>query len=140
MHPAIEPGSVLVAEGTPLPAGMNTGSDSMFRNWHILTHVASGALEAKLNSEGWTMFYLAGAVKSSVWGFDSEQMTVRAVQHLLDGVVVDKHNCMEIDTVSTGSFLGITRIAVSAHARHIQERYRMDAVGAAVPRPFRLYM
>jgi hypothetical protein len=85
---------------------------------HNLTH---HELEKELATEGWTFFYMAGAIRATVFGFDRAKMIHAALKRLIANVKLQKCNCLEIDDVATHSFLGMPYVSVSGHPRHIQK-------------------
>ena len=77
-------------------------------------------LEKELSTTGWTLFYLASPISTTAFGFNRAKMIRAALTRLIAQAKLQKCNCLEIDDVSTRSFLGIPYMSVSAHPRHIQ--------------------
>lgn len=79
------------------------------------------AFEKTIHEEGWTLFFMAGEIKTSVFGFD-RQHALRAALKRLIAVVKSQHcNGIEITRVTDKSFLKVPYVSVSAHARHLQK-------------------
>jgi hypothetical protein len=118
----ITPGAILIKKGTPLPEPLRLGADSQATGWASVTNTLDGhELEHKLSSGGWTFFYIAGAIRTTVFGFDRAKMIHAALQRLLASVKLHKCNCLEIDDIATRSFLGMPYISVTGHTRNIQK-------------------
>jgi hypothetical protein len=118
----ITPGAILIKKGTPLPEPLRLGADSQATGWASVTNTLDGhELEHKLSSGGWTFFYIAGAIRTTVFGFDRAKMIHAALRRLLASVKLHKCNCLEIDDIVTRSFLGMPYISVSGHTRNIQK-------------------
>ena len=111
-------GTLLIADATLLPDSMSDDRVSMGNGWARIANKAS--FENKLQSAGWTSFYLAGTIRSNVIGFDGPQAIQTAVNRLLAGVARAKYNCLEVDRITAASFCGIPSVTVTAHSRHIQ--------------------
>ena len=118
----ITPGAILIKKGTPLPEPLRLGTDSQAKGWASVTNTLdTHELERKLSTGGWTFFYIAGAIRTTVFGFDRAKMIHAALKHLLASVKLQKCNCLEIDDITTRSFLGMPYLSVSAHTRNIQK-------------------
>lgn len=118
----IRPGAILIKKGTPLPEPLRLGADLQAMGWALVTNTLdSHELEHKLSSGGWTFFYIAGAIRTTVFGFDRAKMIHAALQRLLASVKLHKCNCLEIDDIATRSFLGMPYISVTGHTRNIQK-------------------
>src|SRR4051794_9927601 len=119
-------GSILLADGSAMPASVSVATDAYSPGWKTLRNVNRQTFEAAIRSAGWTFFFVAGAVHRTAYGFDREASTLRAVKHLLLGMDENHLNCLEIDGVVRSSFLGLPRVTVTAHARHIQQNGTMS--------------
>ena len=60
-------------------------------------------------------------LRTTVFGFDRGQMIHAALKNLLATVKLHKCNCLEIDDITTRSFLGMPYLSVSGHTRNIQK-------------------
>jgi hypothetical protein len=118
----ITPGAILIKIGTLLPEPLRLGADSQAKGWASVTNTLDlHELERKLSTGGWTFFYIAGAIRTTVFGFDRAKMIHAALKHLLASVKLQKCNCLEIDDITTRSFLGMPYLSVSGHTRNIQK-------------------
>ena len=72
-------------------------------------------LDNVLAANGWSFFYRAGSIGATAFDVDS------ALKRLIATATREKNNCLEIDAVTSHSFLGFPYVTVSAHSRHIQK-------------------
>jgi len=118
----IGPGAILVQATTLLPEPLRLETDSNGCGWARVANTLDGCqLEKKLGAVGWTLFYMAGAIRTTVFGFKRQSMLHTALNRLIASARLQKCNCLEIDDIATHSFLGIPYVNVSAHSRHIQK-------------------
>ena len=121
MTDAFKVGTVLFEEGTLLPDCLQLENESCSNGWRAVRNLGSCGRDRKIRAAGWTFFFLAGEVKASVFGFDAERTTLRAIKRVLANPKSEKFNCLEITQVALKRFLGVPYVSVSAHWRHIQE-------------------
>jgi hypothetical protein len=115
-------GTILIEKGTALPRSFRLENEAWPSAWMSLKSTRSAhELESELATTGWTFFYMAGLVRSTAFGFDSQKRTHKALQRLISTVRLQKCNCIEIDRVSTHTLFGMPYTSVSAHSCHIQE-------------------
>ena len=118
----IQSGTLLIEKDTPKPAcfQFQPGPDS--ESWAPVTHDLSPRdLEKALSANGWTFHYLAGAIRATAFGFNEPDRVATALKRLIAIATRQHCNCLEIDEVSTRSFLGIPHASVSAHMRNVQK-------------------
>jgi hypothetical protein len=121
MAEKINPGSILIKEGTLLPEGMQLESDPYLKGWKLVKSAASSGIDRELREAGWTFFYMASEVDATAFGSESERTTHRAVKKVIANIESDTFNCLEITRVAAKGFLGLPYVSVAAHPRHIQE-------------------
>jgi hypothetical protein len=119
MMDIIKTGTILIEDGTLLPAALLLQSTAYSTGWTSVTNVRA-EFEREINQAGWTFFFMAGKIQSTVFGFDKQKAAHTAVKRLITSVEFQKCNCLEITEVTTNSFLGMPYTCVSAHSRHIQ--------------------
>jgi len=115
-------GTVFISEGTPLPTALSMESDRFLPGWRIVKNLDRRALTREIEGAGWNFFYLAGEIRTIVFGGDGVGTLRRAVRRILakqEGQTF-RFNSLEITKISLKRFLGIPLLRVSAHARHIQ--------------------
>jgi hypothetical protein len=117
----ISSASLLIADGTTLPESMDLKTDTYCDGWSLIRTVGSAELGRRIHDAGWHFFYLASGVKATVFGFRSNVAIRRAMKRLIAEVTSGRYNCIQIENVRTGSFLGIPFVSISARPRHIQK-------------------
>ena len=120
MTDAIVAGSILIQEGTYLPNSrpLQTGSD--WSGWAAVEDSRS-VFEKEVRAAGWTFFFMAGEIKTTVFGFDRQKTLRAALQRLIRNVKSQNCNSIEITQVTGRSFLKLPYVSVSAHPRHLQK-------------------
>ncbi len=121
MAQTIEIGTLILKEGTPLPEILPLESDPYWKGWRRVKNLDSSGMDRKLCEVGWTFFYMAGEVQAMAFGSDLEKTTRRAVKKVIASMKSGRFNCLEISRVAVKSFMGLPYVAVTGHARHIQE-------------------
>jgi len=118
----MSPGAILVKKSALLPELVRLESDSDGTGWARVANPSDGQqLEKNLAVAGWTFLYMAGAIRTTAFGFERQRMIHAALKRLLKTVTQQRCNCMEIDDVATHSFWGLPYVSISAHSRHIQK-------------------
>jgi hypothetical protein len=120
MTDAITAGSILVEDGTPLPKSLLLRSESDSNGW-IAVKDSPGKFDRTVQEEGWTFFFMAGDIRTSVFGFDRQRALRTALKRLITNVKSLHCNSIEITRVVGKSFLSVPYVSVSAHARHLQK-------------------
>jgi hypothetical protein len=134
----ITTGTLLLDKGTPIPPFFRVGSERYPNGWTSVTTTTNFQdREKELATAGWTFFYMAGEMKATAYGFDTQKATDVAVGRLMARARQQACNGLEIDEVLTHSFLGMPYVSVTAHTRHIQEGWlfrptRVDPAGERV--------
>src|ERR1041384_5613018 len=72
MADAFAAGSILVEEGTQLPDSLLLQSASSSNGWAAIKD-ARAVFEKGIQDAGWTFFFMAGEVKTTVFGFDRQK-------------------------------------------------------------------
>jgi hypothetical protein len=121
MREAIEAGTILIEEGTPVPDSLLLESEPYSSGWGSLRNLDRRGLDRKLSESGWTFFFMAGEIRATAFGFDRRRAVREAVKRIIANVKSQKCNCLEISQVAMKSFLRVPYVTVSAHARHIQQ-------------------
>jgi hypothetical protein len=121
MTDEIKPGTFLIQESALLPDTLRFGRAECTKGWFSVRNLDGREMDRQVREAGWTFFFLAGEVTASVFGWDADQATQRALQRVLADQGSEKFNCLEIAFVARKRFLGLYYVRVSAHWRHIQE-------------------
>ncbi|HLK65724.1 MAG TPA: hypothetical protein VKU19_19935 [Bryobacteraceae bacterium] len=124
MADTIIAGTIRVQEDTQLPGSLlHAGSDS---NGWAMVDGTSSAFEKALQDAGLTFFFMAGEIKTTVFGFDRQKALASAMKRLITNVKSQHCNSIEITRVTDGSFLRVPCVSVYAHPRHVQEGTRFS--------------
>src|SRR5467141_478654 len=120
MPDTIKSGTILIKDGTLLPADLLVESEMYAPNWKAVKSFDGFGLDPKINEANWNFFYLAGEIRATVLGRDRPGTLRRAVKCVLAKQEGQKFNSLEITKVVSKRFLGIPFMSVAAHSRHIQ--------------------
>ncbi len=121
MLDTINTGTILIQEGTLLPAGLPVESDAFLPGWRAVRNLDGYGLGQKIDEADWNFFYLAGEIKATVVGREGAEALRRAVKQILAKRTGQKFNSLEIAKVVSKRFLGVPYLKVFVHSRHIQE-------------------
>ena len=117
----IKKGTILIAKDVVLPGSLHFESQPYSNGWKLVKNLDGHQLERKICDAGWNFFYMAGEVNASAFGFNGVKALSRAINQVLANLKPEKFNSLEITRVTEEPFLGLRRVTVSAHARHIQK-------------------
>ena len=118
---AILPGTILIGKDTPLPESFHVLPGILPHGWTPVTcQLAVPTRDSVLAAGGWTFFFLANVARAAAFGFDPGKRLTIALGRLIGKVQRQGYNCLEIDSVTLSSFLGLPRLSISAHPRHLQ--------------------
>jgi hypothetical protein len=120
MTDTITAGNILVAGGTYLPQALLLQSESDSNGWAAIKDVRA-TFETTVQEAGWTFFFMAGEIKTTVFGFDHQEALRVALKRLIADVKSQHCNSIEITQVTSKSFLYVPYVSVFAHARHLQK-------------------
>ena len=133
MADKIKVGAILIEEGALLPESLWLESDQYSNGWRRVKNLDGFGLHRRVHEAGWTFSYLAGKVKASVFGLDTEKTKRKAIQRVLGNLKSEKFNCLEITQVVLKRFLGLPYVSVSAHSRHIQKSMLLSRAQRLAP-------
>jgi hypothetical protein len=121
MPDKISSGTILIREGTALPAALPFESEPCSSGWRLVKDLDGGGLDRKIHEAGWTFFCMAGEIKTIVFGFEGHKRVRRAVKRILASLKMEGFNSLEITRVAPKHFLGVPYVSISTRSRHIQE-------------------
>src|ERR1700730_6103382 len=99
MADAITAGRILVEEGTHLPNSLLLQSESSSNGWAVVKNARS-AFEKAIQEAGWTFFFIAGEIKTTVFGFDRQKILRTALKRLTTNATSQHCNSIEITRVT----------------------------------------
>jgi hypothetical protein len=133
MTDPITVGSILVEQGAYLPNSLlHLHRKSSSTGWPAVQGTRA-AFEQAIQDAGWTLFFMAGEIKITAFGFDREKSLRAALTRLITNVKSQHCNAIEITGIVHKSFLRVPYVSVSAHARHLQQGTRFSGNGTPVP-------
>src|SRR6266446_306695 len=115
-------GTIIIKEGTPLPTLRSMESEQFLPGWRIVKNLDRQALTREIEGANWNFFYLAGEIRTTVFGRGGLGTLRRAVKRIVakqEGQSF-RFNSLEITRIASKWFLGIPLTSVIAHSRHIQ--------------------
>src|SRR5229473_7690108 len=121
MPDTIKSGTILIKDGTLLPADLLVEREMYAPSWKAVKSFDGFGLDQKINEANWSFFYLAGEITATVLGRDRSGTLRRAVKRVLAKQEGQKFNSLEITKVVSKRFFGIPYMSVTAHSRHIQQ-------------------
>lgn len=114
-------GSILMEKDALYPQCFELKDESSPSAWMSVTHkLTPQDFETELAATGWTFFYMANRITATAFGFNRAKTIQTALRRIIAAVRQQRCNCLEIDYVTSHSFLRIPYVSVSAHPRHIQ--------------------
>jgi hypothetical protein len=117
----IKTGTVLIAQGTLLPASLECEGELFTPGWNWVKNLDSNGIDRIIGQAGWSFFYIAGGVEMIAFGADKKQATGKAIRRIIASLKAKNFNCLEITHVAAKRFLGLPYVSVSAHSRHVQK-------------------
>jgi len=121
MANTIKTGTILIREGALLPESLPIESEPYAPGWRLVKRLDSDGMSQTIGKAGWAFLYMAGVIRTSVFGFDEEKTTRKAIKRVIEHMRSKKFNCLEITQVAVERFLWLPFVTVSARSRHIQE-------------------
>ncbi len=119
MSRPIAAGDILLESGTFLPNSMTRPGESSLPGWSAVQG-SRPVFEKEVDQAGWNLFFMAGEIQASVFGFDRQRAAQAAIERL-GTIVKSQHcNCIQITDVVEKSFCMLPFVRVRAHARHLQ--------------------
>jgi hypothetical protein len=117
----LKAGTILIEAGTLVPECFRLESELDANGWKSVANLEPRELDRKLNQAGWIFFYMAGEIKSTVFGLDRQKAMRSALKRVISQVKAQNCNGLQITDVTSGSFLNLPCVSISAHSRHIQQ-------------------
>jgi len=121
-------GAMLLRQGTPLPRALALTTQSYFDGWRWLHSMDRFMLDRRVRDNQWRLFFIAGRMSATVLG-RGESGIRRAAKQIARRARTKGFNCLELTTITNGSFLGIPFLSLTAYSYHIQEGEAFDNKG-----------
>jgi hypothetical protein len=114
-------GTMLFAPGTALPPDWVIEPGTRPDGWSSVAQSTTPLLrEQRLAATGWTFAFRAPALATIAYGFNGATMFETAMARLQADVLRHGCNAVEIDSVSTHSFLGFPYLRITGHPRDLR--------------------
>jgi hypothetical protein len=113
-------GDILIEGGTYLPNSLTKHGESTVAGWSAVKSNRA-TFEKEVDDAGWTLFFMAGDIKTTVFGFNRQKTLRTALKRLVATVKSQSCNSIEITQVKQKSFLKFPYVSVWAHVRHLQK-------------------
>src|SRR5689334_20332578 len=114
-------GTVLTRTGTHTPASLQVETTAYLPGWDMVTDSDGFALDAKSRKSGWSFFFLAATLHTSVWGSWNEATLQKALKRVVKKLKRSRFNSLEITAITGKRFLGLPYLQLSANSRQLQE-------------------
>lgn len=121
--------TILIREGTPLPANQSIEIEAFLPGWRSIKNLDGYGLDHKIREAGWAACRLAGETRATVSGIDEEKMVRRAIMEILARLESEKFNSLEITrvtSVASKRFLEVRYVTVSAQSRLIRQDFGLS--------------
>jgi hypothetical protein len=116
--------TILIREGTRLPANQPIESEAFLPGWRLVKGLDGYGLDRQIREAGWIPSCLARETRATVFGIDEEKMVRRAIVEILARLQSEEFNSLEITrvtSVASKRFLEVRCVTVSAQSRLIQQ-------------------
>jgi hypothetical protein len=113
--------AILIRENTLLPSGSVLETEAFLPGWRAVQNLDGRGVANKIEDAKWNFFFLAGAIRTTVFGREGLATLRRAIRRILVKQRARSFNSLEITKVVSKRFLGVPFLSISAHSRHIQE-------------------
>jgi len=118
----ITPGVLLIERDALRPRCVEVEACSHPHGWMPIKHTLTPhQFEKELSGAGWTLFFMAGAIRATAFGFIRDKVVCAALNRCIKAVKQQRCNCLQIEIVEMHSFLGIPYVRLSVRPRHIQK-------------------
>ena len=117
----MEPGTLLIAPDTAVPTNWRIEPVPLACGWSRVENAFTELdFDSETASKGWTFFFRAGAIDTTAYGWNEAGNVSKAIGQLASAARNQNCNCLQIDSLTPGTCLGIPRLRMAAHVRHIQ--------------------
>ena len=113
-------GVTFLAAATASPFPLLLRKDEYLADWNVLEYSRLD-FDGQLRRAGWNFFFVGGAITVSAYGLNQKNTLARCLTRLAGTIQGLKYNSFEIDRIRYRSCIGISRVRISAHPRHLQK-------------------
>lgn len=114
--------TLLIAPDTVLPPGWTLDGDPVASGWfRVCNTFTDRELDRELGAGGWTFLFMAGAIRTTAFGWSTPRTVTAGLDRLIAEARRQGCNCLQIDSVTMHSLMGVPYIRLVAHSRNIQK-------------------
>ena len=121
MTARVQVGSILIEDRPGITGTLGIESEPYGGNWSVVRSLNGFDLDRKIRAHGWNVFFVAGEVRTTVFGAVGARTTRKALQRILARTSDKSFNCLEVTGIAAKRFVGVPYTSISANWRHIQQ-------------------
>jgi hypothetical protein len=115
----ISPGSVLFKSGTVFPPTLGLKLKPV-GSWDLVRGHDGFAVDRKLRTAGWQLFFMVPALEASAIGVDTRKTFDTALRKITRAVDERGFNALEVTAIKRWRWLGLHYVRITAHPRHVR--------------------
>jgi hypothetical protein len=127
MPQEVQVGTILMSQW---PVIFDLKSEPYSGPWSVVEGLDGFALDRKIRAAGWNFFFIASQVKAMFLGAPRAEKIKNAMNRILGKVSEQHYNGLEVTGIVSKHFLGLPYVAISGHARHLQQNCYLDGAEA----------
>ena len=128
MTARVQVGSILIEDRPGITGTLGIESEPYGGNWSVVRSLNGFDLDRKIRAYGWNVFFIAGEVRTTVFGAVGARTTRKALQRILARTSDKSFNCLEVTGITAKRFVGVPYTSMSANWRHIQQSCNLDDI------------
>jgi len=110
---------VIELNDTPRPPALFLRGAAPAKGWAVVGN-AHATFGKEMDDAGCVLFFAAGEVRASALGFDQAGALRHAFTQLTRKATARDCNALEITRITHSRLLGLSRVSVAVHLRHLQ--------------------
>ena len=114
-------GTVMVQTGTFIPDSVGVQKEIFCPGWQAITNLNGDDLDRQIRGKNWNFFFVSGELQGTSWGSWNGSTVRSAAIRVLRKTQATRLNGFEITGIHQRRFLGIPRVVVTGHSRHLQK-------------------
>jgi hypothetical protein len=105
---------------TPRPSALFLRGAAPSRGWAVVANNHS-TFAKEMEDAGWMLFFMAGKCEATAVRFDAADALRSAMTKLTRNARATQCNALEIAQIRRSRFLGLWRVSITVHLRHLQQ-------------------
>lgn len=114
MTARVQVGSILIEDRPGITGTLGIESEPYGGNWSVVRSLNGFDLDRKIRAHGWNVFFVAGEVRTTVFGAVGARTTRKALQRILARTSDKSFNCLEVTGIAAKRFVGVPYTSISA--------------------------